>query len=517
MSLGLLTRVATAATFAIVTYNVFLSTTHFHNNRAYLIIVLGLLAVALPWTSSRWTPGSAAVAGDRPSTRGRPAGRCGCFGSSAPRSTARRACRSLDPDWFGGTVTWQRVVRARDDLEGWPLPDWAISVLTDEGSMSRRRSSSCSPSSSSRRALVAGHALRRRLGCGRLPPQHRDVRIGPGLPLLGIAVLLVWAACPRGTGCSGLRSRLPQAAGRRRGSARTGSGASTSSRPARVGAGGHRPGRHRDSRPTRRRVRVQPPAAHRLVRPGPPCSCRPSAARVAPPRDDARPRGRERTVIAKRPGRPASRSCAAPSRSSSWLRPSTARRSPRRSFALRSRQASTGSFAIRMRMALWPLPLQRRRRPGCARVQRGPLPRGDDGLLPGRSGGPPGALRSADRGTEWALDTLHEGDEGGGREPGRGLDRGERALVAGLAIRREATGEERYDQDLRRLGHFLLSQTEPTGAVLALYDPVAGKAVAGEYRTTTPRGGTGPRPPAPGVPSADKRQRTASARTRDLT
>ncbi len=46
MSLGLLTRLATATTFVIVTYNLFLSTTHFHNNRAYLVIVLGLLAVA---------------------------------------------------------------------------------------------------------------------------------------------------------------------------------------------------------------------------------------------------------------------------------------------------------------------------------------------------------------------------------------------------------------------------------------------------------------------------------------
>ena len=46
MSLGLLTRVATATTFAVVAYNLFLSTTHFHNNRAYLVIVLGLLAVA---------------------------------------------------------------------------------------------------------------------------------------------------------------------------------------------------------------------------------------------------------------------------------------------------------------------------------------------------------------------------------------------------------------------------------------------------------------------------------------
>ena len=46
MSLGFLARLATATTFLIVTYNLFLSTTHFHNNRAYLVIVLGLLAVA---------------------------------------------------------------------------------------------------------------------------------------------------------------------------------------------------------------------------------------------------------------------------------------------------------------------------------------------------------------------------------------------------------------------------------------------------------------------------------------
>ena len=46
MSLGFITRMATATTFAIVAYNLFLSTTHFHNNRAYLLIVLALLAVA---------------------------------------------------------------------------------------------------------------------------------------------------------------------------------------------------------------------------------------------------------------------------------------------------------------------------------------------------------------------------------------------------------------------------------------------------------------------------------------
>jgi uncharacterized membrane protein YphA (DoxX/SURF4 family) len=134
MSLGLLTRLATGATFAIVTYNLFLSTTHFHNNRAYLVIVLGLLAVAPcgrelsldAWLRRR---------------RGRPALALSApawplwllrFESSAIYG-ASGLSKLLDPDWFGGTVTWQRVVRARDDLEASQLPDWAISVLTDRG------------------------------------------------------------------------------------------------------------------------------------------------------------------------------------------------------------------------------------------------------------------------------------------------------------------------------------------------------------------------------------------------
>lgn len=132
MSLGLLTRLATATTFAIVAWNVFLSTTHFHNNRAYLLIVLGVLALAPcgrelsvdAWLRRR---------------RGRPA-----LDPSAPAWPlwllrfecaavygASGLSKLVDPDWFGGTVTWQRVVRARDELGA--LPDWAVSLLTDRG------------------------------------------------------------------------------------------------------------------------------------------------------------------------------------------------------------------------------------------------------------------------------------------------------------------------------------------------------------------------------------------------
>src|SRR5918996_2927018 len=94
----------------------------------------------------------------------------------------------------------------------------------------------------------------------------------------------------------------------------------------------------------------------------------------------------------------------------------------------------------------------------------------------------PGALRSADRGTEWARDALLENDGWAAVEYLGDVPTGASALfVAGLAIRREATGEARYDEIMRRLGRFLVAQTEPTGAVLARYDPVAGAAVSGEY------------------------------------
>ena len=132
MSFGFLTRVATTTAVVIVAYNLFLSTTHFHNNRAYLLIVLALLAVGPcgrelsvdAWLRRR---------------RGRPA-----LSTSAPAWPlwllrfecaaiygASGMSKLLDPDWFGGTVTWQRVSSARDQLEAWPLPDWAVSLLTD--------------------------------------------------------------------------------------------------------------------------------------------------------------------------------------------------------------------------------------------------------------------------------------------------------------------------------------------------------------------------------------------------
>jgi small neutral amino acid transporter SnatA (MarC family) len=104
------------------------------------------------------------------------------------------------------------------------------------------------------------------------------------------------------------------------------------------------------------------------------------------------------------------------------------------------------------------------------------------GLYQAAAAGLPGALDSADRGTEWALDRLLERDDWAALIfDGRVATGSSALLAAGLAIRREATGDSRYDDVLRRLGRFLLAQTEPSGAVLAEYDPASGAPVAGGY------------------------------------
>jgi hypothetical protein len=132
MTAGLLTRLATATTFAIVAYNLFLSTTHFHNNRAYLVIVLALLAVA---------PCGRELSLDAWLRRRRGLPRLDLSAAAWPLWLLRFECavvygasgfsKLVDPDWFGGTVTWQRVVRAQDQLDA--LPAWLVSVLTDRG------------------------------------------------------------------------------------------------------------------------------------------------------------------------------------------------------------------------------------------------------------------------------------------------------------------------------------------------------------------------------------------------
>ncbi len=104
------------------------------------------------------------------------------------------------------------------------------------------------------------------------------------------------------------------------------------------------------------------------------------------------------------------------------------------------------------------------------------------GLYQAAAAGLPGALRSADRGTDWALDRLLERDDWAAvASEGRVATGATALLVAGLVIRRETTGDTRYDDVLGRLARFVVAQTEPSGAVLASYDATRGEPVAGEY------------------------------------
>ena len=104
------------------------------------------------------------------------------------------------------------------------------------------------------------------------------------------------------------------------------------------------------------------------------------------------------------------------------------------------------------------------------------------GLYRAASVGLPGALRSADRGAAWALARLLERNGWAAVDWEGHVETGATALlVAGLLLRREATGNTRYDGVLRRLGRFLLAQTKPSGAVLTSYDPVRGAPAPGKY------------------------------------
>jgi hypothetical protein len=92
------------------------------------------------------------------------------------------------------------------------------------------------------------------------------------------------------------------------------------------------------------------------------------------------------------------------------------------------------------------------------------------------------ALELADRGTAWALGRGIEAQGGTALELGGRVPTGGAALLtAGLALRREATGDPRFDDDMAAMGRFLAGMVEPSGAVLAEWDPATGEPVPDLY------------------------------------
>ncbi len=131
LTLGVVTRVAAWTTFSVVAYHLSLSTTNLHNNRAYLVTVLLILALA---PSGRSLSVDALVR-----TRREPG-----FDRTTPGWTlwllrfvssvtygASGLSKLFDPDWFGGRVTWGRVTvqeaMVRDSL----LPSAIADMLLD--------------------------------------------------------------------------------------------------------------------------------------------------------------------------------------------------------------------------------------------------------------------------------------------------------------------------------------------------------------------------------------------------
>lgn len=114
LAAGVFPRVTSKVTFAVVAYHLLLSATNVHHNRAYLAIVLFVLAVA---------PLGAAQ------------------GPAWPLWLLRVECsvvygasglgKLIDQDWFGGTVTWLRVVHQEAEVRASALPGWFVDVLLD--------------------------------------------------------------------------------------------------------------------------------------------------------------------------------------------------------------------------------------------------------------------------------------------------------------------------------------------------------------------------------------------------
>jgi hypothetical protein len=134
MSIGLWSHVATKVTFGVVAYNLFLSTTQMHNNRAYLVIVLALLALAPCGRTLSLDAWLRARRGLAPLDPTGPAWTLWLLRfECATVYAASGMSKLLDPDWFGGTVTWGRLIEKEAQVRASMLPGFVQDLVLDRG------------------------------------------------------------------------------------------------------------------------------------------------------------------------------------------------------------------------------------------------------------------------------------------------------------------------------------------------------------------------------------------------
>jgi len=136
VSMGALTRIATAYVAGFVTYNVFLSVTHFHHNRAFLIILLTGLAL-LP--SGRHLSMDAWLARRRDLPPRGPALLWPLWLMRFEVSIvygASALSKIIDADWWNGLVLSLRIDQWAAYAADRGVPQWALDVLGSDVFMS---------------------------------------------------------------------------------------------------------------------------------------------------------------------------------------------------------------------------------------------------------------------------------------------------------------------------------------------------------------------------------------------
>lgn len=135
LTVGLLSRPAAALTAGVVAYNLFVSQTHYSNNRAFLLILL-VGAAALPlggaWSVDAWW---ARHRGRESRTTTRAWIVDLLRFEVASVYLASGLSKLIDPDWWGGTVLAIRIERGVEEAVAAGIPRSLVDLLADPTTM----------------------------------------------------------------------------------------------------------------------------------------------------------------------------------------------------------------------------------------------------------------------------------------------------------------------------------------------------------------------------------------------